>query len=125
MNRPESKLGARAQVFVDYERDVVWCPDCDLGAFRESLFRTHGFRLRVQCVCGANVCTGFRDADLPTLKFDDEAIAKMSADEVESAEFYGTLPMQLVERYPGIEIDENTPLWAILPKAFVRRRQAA
>lgn len=117
--------GRFKEVFIDRERDVVFCPECELGAFRRSLFQRFGFRLVVTCQCGAKVHTGLQLDDLPRLEFDEEAIGAMSDDELEAAIFYGTLPVVFVEKYPGVEVTSDTPLWALFGTQHRRLRRAA
>lgn len=98
------------RIYVDYERDIVWCGECDLAARRENVFRAHGFRLVVRCACGAKVATGLRREDLPRYEIDFEELEALSP---VVRLMLDTPPGRWIYKYPGIEIDSDTPIWAL------------
>jgi hypothetical protein len=107
-------------IFVDYERDVVWCGACDRGAKRGTIFQHFGFRLVVRCECGADVATGLCAEDLPYFEIDFAGLKAMSV----AARAAMGPPGTWVERYPGILIDSDTPIWAVKPRPIPVRMAA-
>lgn len=101
------------KTFVDYDRDIVWCGECDLGARRENVFRAHGFRLVVPCACGAKVATGLRREDLPRFEIDFDAVDEMGPLARAVIARTKAMPGRWIYKYPGIEIDSDTPVWAL------------
>jgi hypothetical protein len=93
--------------------NVIQCQQCGLRADVTAVFQHYGFRLTVPCACGATVRTGLELDDLPRYRVDFEAStpAQLRA---------GTPVTRRFCRHPDVAIDENTPLWALMP---LRRRR--
>lgn len=75
---------------------MIECRTCNIGIDREDAFREYGYRVHIRCPkCDALLPTGFNEDDLP------------------KAKFVGSYVVDLEPTYEGVEIDENTPLWAL------------
>ena len=87
--------------------DGLKCEACGLVAERSAIFEHHGFRLAVPCACGERVATQLSRSDLPVFEIDWEASTPAMLK-------FGVPMGRTVERHPGVPIDADTPLWALV-----------